>query len=125
MVEASSVTVQLCGLFIILCLLTTAKDAECNETDMIRLVDGVTPHDGRVEICIEEGLWVAVCDDQLNLKHASIICRQLGYDGCEFECHPHIKYNIIRRFFLCSILSFALWLWWQSIGDKFLFETKF
>ena len=56
-------------------------DPECSNTD-VRLIDGDTPDEGRVEIC-RDGFWGSVCSNNWDERDATVVCRQLGYDGCE------------------------------------------
>lgn len=50
----------------------------------VRLVDGVGPNSGRLEICIG-GHWGTVCGESFDNLDASIVCKQLGlpYQGAE------------------------------------------
>ena len=57
----------------------TVRDPECTHGD-IRLEDGLTPLEGRVELCIG-GRWGTVCDDFWGAPDANVVCRQLGYSG--------------------------------------------
>ena len=50
--------------------------AECNDSE-IRLVDGYSPQNGRVEVC-KFGVWSTVCDNLWNRDDAMVVCRQLG-----------------------------------------------
>ena len=43
----------------------------------MRLVDGPSLLDGRVEVCIDEE-WVSVCDDHWDMYDAKVVCNQLG-----------------------------------------------
>ena len=46
----------------------------------IRLRDGSTIMNGRVEMCLN-GDWGTVCDDYWSTMDANVACRQLGYSG--------------------------------------------
>jgi len=44
---------------------------------MIRLADGQSTNEGRVEICIR-GVWGSVCDHSWGSSNARVVCRALG-----------------------------------------------
>ena len=44
----------------------------------VRLSGGLTPTEGRVEVCVN-GIWSAVCHYDWNYQDAFVVCRQLGY----------------------------------------------
>ena len=60
-----------------LLILLAVGDAICMHGDL-RLQDGRTPLQGRVEICIG-GRWGSICDDLWDDDDASVVCSQLGF----------------------------------------------
>ena len=51
--------------------------ANCTNGE-VRLVNGSGPHEGRVEVCINEA-WGSICSNEWDDKDADIVCKQLGY----------------------------------------------
>lgn len=45
----------------------------------LRLVGGLTTHEGRVEV-FHNGSWGTICDDEVGPDEAAVICRTLGYN---------------------------------------------
>lgn len=46
----------------------------------IRLANGNTPYEGRIEVR-HHGIWGTVCDDDFSNAAATVICRSLGFGG--------------------------------------------
>ena len=51
----------------------------CKEGE-IRLRNGLTPYEGRVEICTLNS-WSTICNDGWTRKDAFVVCKQLGYSS--------------------------------------------
>ena len=49
----------------------------CHEAD-IRLAEGRTALEGRVEVC-QNNMWNTVCDNQWGNDDARVVCTQLGF----------------------------------------------
>ena len=56
----------------------TTEFANCSDGE-VRLVDGSTPNEGRVEVCINQA-WGTICGDSYwGSDDANVVCGQLGY----------------------------------------------
>ncbi|XP_015199257.1 scavenger receptor class A member 5 isoform X2 [Lepisosteus oculatus] len=61
------------------------------QEDIIRLVNGSGPHEGRVEV-YHEKRWGTVCDDVWDKKDGDVVCRMLGYKGAK-EIHKTARFG--------------------------------
>ena len=64
-----------CGVFYSFCTLAQT----CSNGD-VRLINGTTPYEGRVEICYS-GVWGSICDSSWYDQDAAIVCLQMGFQG--------------------------------------------
>ena len=46
----------------------------------VRLTNGTTDSEGRVKV-LYKGSWGTICDDNWDLRDASVVCKMLGFAG--------------------------------------------
>lgn len=74
------------------------------EDGAIRLVNGATDNEGRVEICFDNH-WGTICDDSFDAPEATVVCRQLGYgngEGIYRQTAVHAGAAVATYFATCS-----------------------
>jgi len=49
----------------------------CEDGD-VRLVDGYSAYEGRVELC-RSGVWTQICGNGWHTAHTAVVCTQLGF----------------------------------------------
>ena len=68
------------------------------QTGAVRLVGSIFTSQGTVEICYEN-IWGSVCSTSWDSNEASVVCKQLGYDGN----NEIMKANTYKIFFFLNI----------------------
>ena len=62
-----------------------------NQYFVVRLVDGPTKHEGRVEV-LHNGEWGTVCDNGWDLNNAEVVCSELGF-GAAIAARHNASYG--------------------------------
>ena len=58
-------------------LIESAEQSNCTDGE-VRLVDGNSPHEGRVEVCVNEA-WGVICSNGWDISDGNVVCNQLGH----------------------------------------------
>ena len=58
---------------------TVVTSQPCSVNGAVRLADGQSPNEGRVDICINKN-WDSICGYAWQSPEANVACRSLGFD---------------------------------------------
>ena len=74
----------------------------CQNGD-IRLVNGTSRYEGRVELCYDE-IWGTICDGLWSANDANVACRQLGFAD-NGMIKQAVSTNVLTAYLSCDYLE--------------------
>ena len=89
----------------------------------MRLVNGRTSNEGRLEICFHNH-WGTVCDDSFHIKEASIVCRALGFPSEGIHTHYPLSTMYISLLLDIGALSLHSAYFGRGVGLILLDEVE-
>ena len=75
-----------------------SRPTECNRGD-VRLVNGHSETEGRVEACAY-GYWAMACDSNWNIGATRLVCKQLGFPMESMYIHVNINNGIYTTIYM-------------------------
>lgn len=82
-------------------LIVISVGTVCSE-GAVRLADGNSSLDGRVEVCINNE-WGTVCDNSWSIADAGVVCKQLGFSFNDRKRTVPFSIGLLKCYFIVNL----------------------